>query len=112
MKSLVHVKVSDSKNKRKVVLESAKTLILAIQESKHLDEIRELKKRRLQELKKILQDINIRIKQIDLKEIPGFTPKEQRAEQVKKKEVTKEVPEEVDQLALDLAEIERKLGSL
>jgi len=112
MKGLVHVKISDSKNKRRAVLESARTLILAIQENKHLDKVRELKKRRLQEFKKLIQDINMRLKQVDLKEIPGFTPRESRIEHIKKKEIQKEVHREVDQLTLDLAEIERKLSSL
>ncbi|MEK6825994.1 MAG: hypothetical protein AABX08_04295 [Nanoarchaeota archaeon] len=114
MKSEVNVRLDNSKHKRKLILESARSMALTLKDYRYLQEIKQLKKRKIQTLQRLMREIDEKIKQIDLKDIQGFRPKEQKEKVIEEEQepILKEKYLVGDQISQDLAEIERKLNSL
>jgi len=115
MKSQVHVQVQDSKYKRKLLLESARILTLSLRDYQHLKEIRQIKKRKIQNLKNLIQHMREGINKVELKDIPELKTSLRSAGTTNVEEVApvrKELHRESDKLTFDLKEIEKKLNSI
>ena len=112
MKSKVHVQLYDSKEKRKLILMSARTLTEQLQSFSMLKEFNLEKKNRLIKLKSTMEEVEDLFNMIKMAQVrdvetqktekqPGFATKKEKLEVAK-----------VDDLTKDLIDIERKLASL
>ncbi len=111
MKSPVHVRLEHSKYKRRLLLESTRTMIEMLRNHREFEEIQATKKVYIGRLKRVQQDIKEGIQLIDLKDIPEIT-REKKYKKDGVEEKRTEVHKAVDQLTSDLEEIERKLQTL
>ena len=111
MKNPVHVQVNESKNKRRLILESAKSAVYALQDKRSLVELQQEKQAKTLYLKKLLQQAKDTVKLIDLPDVPGFTAEKQYIDK-EREEKRKETQRKSDDLLSDLEEIEKKLNSL
>ena len=117
MKSKVHVQVNDYKNKRLLVLESARTLATQLKTYENLKSIRLQKIKKIKQLEKITQDINDLLSQIKIKDFPdvhikGYQEKISVVEPKIQEQEIRQPKIKLDPITEELQEIERKLASL
>jgi len=109
----VHIRIDNSIDKRKQILESALLTAKLLQEYENLKVIRNEKLKQLSLLKKIIKEIKILFNNLEYKELPEVKlpkPKESKKPSKKIKTIKQEEPK--TKLQLELEEIRKKLENL
>src|SRR3989344_6862946 len=92
VQSNIHIQLSNSKSLRREILESAMFANKMQQAAIRIKELQLLKKRRIEELKQQIDEIEIVSKALHLKEFPQFKDKEEKIEVAKEKKERPIIP--------------------
>ena len=121
MKSEIHVRLSDSKNKRLIILNSAKFFTHELRNYQIYKIRREEKQRKLNRLMAVFGEIKTSFNKLSLKNMPALqvVDKEIPVKEIKRKIVEENKPSheklimpKQDELSRELDEIDRKLRML
>lgn len=108
----IHVRVSNSIDKRKLILESALLSNSLLQKYEDIKAVRNEKTKQMALFKKTMKEIILLFKELEFKELPEIKiPKEETFKRTKK-EIMEEKPVSRTKLESDLDNIRNKLENL
>lgn len=110
--SQLHVQVNNPIDKRREILESAVTSTELLQRYQDFKKIRQEKNKQRAIFKKLIKEINMLMKELEIQELPSTGKKPKQIKQIKEKTITVIQPKSTDKLTRDLQEIQDKLNNL
>lgn len=116
MKTHINIKISESKEKRRQILESARALTVMLRDLTYLDELNRAKRRNMEQVNHLLKHVKTKIRASCLQQVKGLKVKDAPATKKIEEKIRKEelpgINHEHIKLAQELYDIEKKLSSL